>query len=63
MHFSKVSFFEFEEVMDAAGEYRAGVSPTGFFRSCIIPELVCDNGYDEVEHVIADSVFWGPYFM
>ena len=59
LHFCAVSFFEFEEVMDAAGEYRAGTSPANFFRSYIIPELVCDHGYDEVENVIADLVMWG----
>jgi hypothetical protein len=59
VHFCSGSFFEYEEVMDAPGEYQAGTSPTVFFRGCILPELVCDHGYDEIEHVIADHVFWG----
>jgi len=60
-HYCGISFFEFEEVMDAASEYRAGTAPVVFFRGCILPELVCDNGYDEVEDVVADYVMWGSY--
>lgn len=59
VRFCGVSFFELEEVLEAANEYRDGMAPVGFFRACIIPELVCDHGYNEVEDVVADFVFWG----
>jgi len=57
--FAGASFFEFEDLMDTETEYRHGTSPIRFVRQCIIPEIVCDMGYDFVEDVVADHVMWG----
>jgi hypothetical protein len=57
--FCNVSFFQFEDVMDTLESYREGIAPLPFFRECIVPEIVCDMGYDYVEEVVADNVMWG----
>ena len=59
VRFVSVTFFEIEANFDVAGAYYEGRTPIYVVRHCIVPEIVCDDGYDFVEDVVADNIMWG----
>ena len=59
LRFVSITFFEVEQQSDPEECFSGGYTPIQFVRRCIVPEMVCDCGYDHVEDVVADNIMWG----
>ena len=59
MHFIDVSLCEFDTYGDPREVYIHGHSPMFYIKEIMVPAVVCEQGCDFIEEIIADNVFWG----